>query len=54
MKKRISILSLVVFVSTLISPVSVVTATQSINDDNLITIEKDQNINSNEEAIIEN
>ncbi len=54
MKKRVSILSLVVFASTLISPISVVTATQSINDDYLITIEKDQNINNNEEAIIEN
>ena len=53
MKKRISMLSLVVFVVTLISPLSAVNATEIINDKNVITIEENQNINSDEELIID-
>ena len=52
MKKRISILSLVVFVATLISPLSTANATEIINDENVIAIEENQNINSDEELII--
>ena len=53
MKKRISMISLIIFVVTLMSPFSAVNATEIINYDNKITIEENKNNNSDEELIID-